>query len=329
MVRDPTVSHPEEILLMEHVLDFDTLAINQFLADLGSANSKKCKGLQESIHELNHPHIWYHLLCYLAFHRWDNQVYQYGESEPHATQRIDQAIIEVFTQDRNKQESEIKGAILEEALESPDEYLCFAAAYLLGLRHDACSIPVLAEIIECGNEKWKLRAIKSLSILKKKKCAKPLMKALTTDNGKLHREARRALQNLGPRAKAVWLDALDHPDKHIRWEAAHGLGHIGDARAALTLAEGLLDESYIVRWISANVLARLGEKGVLSILCVLRNHKVNEAVRQAAYHALNDCSSPKERERVEPLLNILIGSNTSESISAAASQLLVEWDNII
>jgi len=329
MVRDPTVSHPEETLLMERALEYDTQAINHFLDNLGSANSKQCKVLQESIHDLNHPHIWYHLLCYLAFHRWDNQVYRYSVSESLAIQRIDQAIIEVFTQDKNEQEGAVKGAVLEEALVSPDKYLCFAAAYLLGLRHNKRSIPVLAEIIERGNQKWKLRAVKALSILKKKKCAKPLMKALTTDKGKLHREARRALQNLGPRAKSVWLDALDHPDKHIRWEAAHGLGQMGDARAALTLAEGLLDESYVVRWTSANVLARLGEKGILSILCVLRNHKVNEAVRQAAYHALNDCSSPKDRERVEPLLNILIGSNTSESISTAANQLLVEWDNII
>ena len=131
---------------------------------------------------------------------------------------------------------------------------------------------------------------------------------------------------MGPRAKAVWLDALDHPDKHIRWEAAHGLGRMGDSRAALTLAEGLLDENYVVRWISANVLARLGEEGSLSILCVLRNNQLSKAVLQAAYHALNDTSSSKNRERIVPLLNILIGSASSETISAAAGQLLNEWE---
>ena len=43
----------------------------------------------------------------------------------------------------------------------------------------------------------------------------------------LHRQAGRALMNLGEAARGTWLAVLDHPDSHIRWHAARGLGQIG------------------------------------------------------------------------------------------------------
>jgi len=240
-------------------------------------------------------------------------------------ERIDQAIVEVFSQDKNYQERTIKEAVLQEVLESPEEYLYHTAGYLLGLRHDSRSIPILDEIIEKGNRKWKMRAVKALSTLRDEDCASPLVKALIMDRGKLHREARRALQNLGPLAESAWLEALNHPDNHIRWEAAHGLGQIGDARAAPTLAEGLYDENYVVRWTTANVLSRLGEQGVTAILFVLSSHEMSESFLQAAYHALHRNTSPKIRERIKPLLEVLNNSILKESISCVAQDVLLDW----
>jgi len=173
-----------------------------------------------------------------------------------------------------------------------------------------------------------MRAIKALSTLKDEKCASPLIKVLIMDRGKLHREARRALQNLGPLAESVWLEALNHPDSHIRWEAAHGLGQIGDARAAPTLVEGLFDESYVVRWITANVLARLGEQVIPATLSVLCSHEISEPFRQAAYHALHGCTSPRIREHIKPLLDALSGSDSKEPVSSVAQRLLVEWKKV-
>jgi len=325
MIKNPVLQHSSEPTLVRRTLEYDTQAVEQVLKNLGSTDSLQCKVLQESIHNLNDPLIWHHLLHYLALHRWDQQIFRSHFNDQFATERIDQAIIEVFTQDETVDEKPIKDAVLHEALVHREDRLQFAAAYILGLRYDPSSIPVLADILDKGNRKWKLRAVKALSTLKEKDCAQPLMKALASDRGKLHREARRALQNLGSLAESAWLEALNHPDHHIRWEAAHGLGQIGDSRAAPTLAEGLFDESYVVRWASANVLATLGERGVPATLSVLCNHEMNESFRQAAYHALHGIKSLQVRKRIMLVLEALNDSAKKEYISCIAREVLLDW----
>ena len=328
MIKDPVLlRHSAESMLIRRTLEYDSNAVDQVLKKLGSTDFFQCKVLQETIHDLNDPLIWHHLLHYLALHRWDQQIFSSHFNDHFAAERIDQAILEVFTQDETMDEKPIKDAVLHEALVHPEDRLQYAAAYILGLRYDPRSIPILARIIDKGNRKWKLRAVKALSTLKDKDCAQPLMKALTSDRGKLHREARRALQNLGSLAESAWLEALNHPDSHIRWEAAHGLGQIGDSRAAPTLAEGLFDESYVVRWASANVLAKMGEKGVPAILSVLCSHEMNQPYRQAAYHALHEIKSLQIRKRIILVLEALNDSTTKERISCVAQNVLLDWEN--
>jgi HEAT repeat protein len=326
MSRNPVGYHSDETLLVKRALENNSSAVRIFLDNLGSAKSQQCKVLQETIHDFKDPLIWFYLLRYIATHRWGNESFRYTVPDPFAFERIDQAIVEVFIQDEDNLERAAKDAVLYEALESSGEYLDYAAAYILGLRHDPKAIPILAEIIDKGNRKWKLRAVRALSTLKNKDCSVPLMKALTTDRGKLHREARRALQNLGSLAETVWLEALNHPDRHIRWEAAHGLGKIGDARAAPTLAEGLYDESYVVRWASANVLASLGEKGVPATLAVLCSHEISEPFRQATYHALHGIKSLRARKKIMPVLYALNDSTGKERVSYVARDVLLDWE---
>jgi HEAT repeat protein len=197
----------------------------------------------------------------------------------------------------------------------------------LGLRHDPRSIPILSEIIDKGNRKWKLRAVKALATMKDADCARPLMNALIAERGKVHREARRALQNLGSLARSVWLDALDHADHHIRWDAALGLGRIGDHRAAPTLAEGLYNESYAIRWSTANVLAQLGEPGVPAVLSVLSKREMEEPFRQAAYQALHGINSLEIRKQIMPVLEALSNPSPKTPVSHVAQNLLLDWEN--
>lgn len=328
MIKDPVLlRHSSEFMLVRRTLEYDLNAVDQVLKKLGSTDFFQCKVLQETIHDLNDPLIWHYLLHYLALHRWDQQIFSSHFNDHFAAERIDQAILEVFTQDETMDEKPIKDAVLHEALVHPEDRLQYAAAYILGLRYDPRSIPILARIIDKGNRKWKLRAVKALSTLKDQECAQPLVKALTSDRGKLHREARRALQNLGSLAESAWLEVLNHPDNHIRWEAAHGLGQIGDSRAAPTLAEGLFDESYVVRWASANVLAKMGEKGVPATLSVLCNHEMDEPYRQAAYHALHEIKSLRVRKRIMLVLEALNDLTRKEQISCVVQNVLLDWEN--
>jgi len=201
-----------------------------------------------------------------------------------------------------------------------------AAGYLAGLRGDQEAIPILGEIIKSGTKEWQLRAVKALTALRDERCISPLIEALTMDRDLLHREARRALLNLGPIAEQAWLELLEHPDSHIRWEAARGLGEIGDAKAAPILAEGLLDENYAVRWATADVLAHLGERAIPATLTILSRYPINEPSRQAAYHALHGISNREVQERIKPLLDALRDFTVSIGVPVIAQRLLMEWE---
>ncbi len=322
------IRHPEEALMINRAFALSLNALDMILDDLCSANSQRCKVLQETLRDLNDPVIWDHLLFYLANHCWDDQLHRYWQSDPVVREKFDQAIVEVLVQDENDREGAIKDTVLREGLVSPKYLLRYSAAYLLGLRCDPGSIPVLSEIIDHGSKNWKLRSVKALSKISNKDCAVPLMKALISDRGKLHREARRALQNLGSMAESVWSEALNHADSHIRWEAAHGLGQIGDSRAVLTLAEGLLDENYVVRWTTANVLSQIGEKGVQATLTILLKNDMNEPLRRSAFHTLNNVTSPKIREKINPLIDALLKSSSRESPYRIAKSLLLSWEKV-
>jgi len=326
MIHSKRERHPVEGDLLRRGLRYDTQAVNSLLKYLSSSDPRLCKSLQEAIHDLNNPTLWYHLLYSLAFHRWDDLIVFDRHLDPNNADRFDQAIIEVFVQDDCDKESPIKEAVLHEALDNQINPLRHAAACLLGQRNDPRAIPVLSETIETDSMKWKLRAVKALAALNEVACARSLMEALVLDRGELHREARRALQNLGRLAEPVWLEALNHLDEHIRWEAARGLGEIGDIRAVDTLAEGLLDDSYAVRWATADVLAHLGERAIPSVLLILNCHTMNEYLRKAAIHALHMIRSRKIQRRIQPLLDALHGSAAEVEVPVTANQLLADWD---
>jgi len=320
------IRHTHQVELLIQAVEGDAQAVNSLLIYLSSANPSLCQIMQEAIHDLCETTIWRSLLSCFAKQRWNNQLDCELRSESQASRMIDQAIIEVFTQDENELEIPIKEAVLHESLEDPEPKIRQAAAYLAGLRGYKEAIPILSEIINKGTKDWQLRVIKALAILGDERCVPPLIQALTIDRDLLHREARRALLSLGQIAHPAWIELLQHPDSHIRWEAARGLGEIGDAKAAPILAEGLLDENYAVRWATADVLAHLGERAIPATLTILSRYPLNEPSRQAAYHALHGISNREVQEYIKPLLDALRSSAASISVSIIAQRLLIEWE---
>ena len=321
-----TVRHPIESEILRHALDGDAQAADKFLKYLSSANPHLCQIMQEAIHDLDDGRIWQYLLRSLALHRWNDHVDCDRRSDPSASERIDQSLFEVFTKDETDWEKPLKEAALTQALEDPEPLVRYASSCILGLRGDLRAIPALAETVESGKEEWQLRAVKALAALKDELCGPLLLKLLIVGRGELHREAGWALRGLGKLAKSTWLEGLDHPDSHIRWHAARGLGEIGEAGYANILAEGLRDKNYVVRWASADVLAQLGAEAVPATIAMLTHHKLDEQFRQAAFHALNGIASHRVKERLKPLLDALRGPAASVEAPMLAQRLQEEWE---
>ena len=315
-----------EINVLKRALENDADRTRIVLDYLGSSIPHLSYIMQEAIHESRDPRVWHYLLSFLTDRSWgDIQWDRFDSSKTIECRRVDQSIIEIFTQDKYKDEKLAKETFLQRAVKGVEPHGRYAAAYLLGLRGDPEAIPALEEIIALGSYLWKLRSVKALAAIKDERCGPPLLKALTMDRDKLHREARCALIGLGRLAESVWIQALEHPDPHIRWEAARGLGNLGYSKAAHVLAEGLFDNDYAVRWATADVLARLGEEAVPAILSSICRHSLSEPSRQAAYHALHGIASRRVQERVEPLLAALNRQSSSYNAPAIAQRLLVEW----
>lgn len=218
-----------------------------------------------------------------------------------------------------------------------------AAACLLGLRGEPDVIPVLEQIIDDSKRPdeiiWKLRAIQALGNIPSERSGPPLRKALASSDHRLHQAARHALFCLGKHAAPTWQEALLHPNQHVRWHAAIGLGQIGDPQGVEILAESLADENAEVRSAAARVLANLDHTpttGGLSpaaraVLKVLSQRPLTEPLRQAALSALHAMPSESTQRILQPLIAALrtdrLGFSPHASLEAPrlAQELLLQF----
>ena len=323
--KQRNLRHKAEAGLLQRALDGDSQAANTVFNYLSSTNPNLRQIMEETLHELQDDCLWRHLLRCLALQRWDDQLDCERRHDPEASARIDGAICEAFVEDVSEEDRELKMIVLREGMAHSDARLRYAAAYLLGLRKDPRAVSILDEAIDSADHQWQLRAIQALAIMKNERCGRPLIKALAKDRSILHQAANRALHDLDTAAQSAYVEALNHPNRHIRWHAARGLGHIGDARCVDILVEGLYDDNQSVRWATARVLANLDRLAVPAILNVLIQHTLTEPLREASFHALNAMPSAQTRERLKPLLLVLCGSTTSTQASAIAQGLLADW----
>jgi HEAT repeat protein len=118
---------------------------------------------------------------------------------------------------------------------------------------------------------------------------------------------------------------LQHPNSHVRWHAARGLGQIGDTQAIEVLAEGLFDENQSVRWVTARVLASLNSTAIPAILNVLTRNRLSEPFRQAVHHALHAMPSRLTQEYLQPLLLALRSPAANVEAPRQAQRMLLDW----
>jgi HEAT repeat protein len=282
--------------------------------------------MKETIHDFGSYIVWESLLDSLATHHFNNHLDCDRRSDYEASKRIDQSIIEIYIQDESEVETRIKVFVINKGFNHSDPRVRKTTACIAGLRGNVNAIPILGEIIKNGTYNLKLRVVKILAVLDDDRCVPHLAYALKENQGVLHREARRALHNLGKKAESAWIELLHHPDSHIRWEAARGLAEIGDSRAVHLLAEGLLDENYVVRWATADVLSYLGESAVPAVLTILSRSKLSQPVRVAAYHALHRISNASIQKRLSDVLEALRSPAANIQTPVVAQRLLIDWE---
>jgi HEAT repeat protein len=324
-IRKTTCRHQAESELLHRALAGDLGSVGKMLNYLSSSNKYLRQIMQETIHNVGDQEIWEKLLRCLAEGRWDHQQDCPRRADAEASTRIDLSIEEAFIEDQGEWETRIKEATLSQGLQDESQPVRWTSAYLLGLRGHLNRIAILSEMIDYGSLEWQLRAIKTLVHLNHEECGPPLVSALSQGRDRLHREALRALSGLGEKARPGWLSALSHPDSHIRWHAARGLGQIGDASSIHILAEGLLDPNHAVRWATADLLGYLGEVSVPAVLKLIIHQPLAEPFRQAAYHALHCITDPVLKERLQPLIEALRSPTARLEAPAEAQRILAEW----
>ena len=317
--------HQAEAELLQKALDGDMPSVNKVLKYLSSSNKFLRRIMQEAIHDFEDQELWKKLLHCLAVQQWNDQQDCPRRVEVEASKRIDLSIEEIFVEDESAWEEEIKDSVLQDALGDESRQLRWTGAYLLGMRGDLKMIPFLAEMIDEGTLEWQMQAIKALVKLDRPECCPCLVNALSKDQERVHQEALRALSGMGEKARLGWLGALSHPDSHIRWHAARGLGQIGDASSVHILAEGLLDPNHAVRWATADLLGYLGEVAVPAVLDLIIQKPLAEPLRQAAYHALHAIAGQEVQERLEPLVKALRSPTARLEAPVEAQRLLHTW----
>jgi len=322
----PKVRHTMETKLLKQALEGDHRAANRALKYLSSANHTLRRIMQESIYDLAELRLWEQLLNCLALQRWNDHLDCERRDDPIASEIIDQSIIEVFIEDVSEEDRCMKEEVLLNGLSDSNPQRRKMAAYVLGLRGDPRAIPILSDTIESGTKEWKLQLIKALESIKDERSGLLLLRILCLERDVAHREAGRALNRMGSLVESTWLEALNYPDNHIRWHGARGLGNIGNAKYAFTLAEGLLAEKQVVRWATADALAKLGENGLPATLTIISQYELTEQSRRAAYHALHGIVSRRVQLRIEPLLEALRGPAASLEAPAIAQRLLKQWE---
>jgi hypothetical protein len=319
------IRHHEEAVCVMRALEGEVEATEKFLKYLASTHPGLRRMIQETVHDLSTPSLWYHLLCCLATHRWLDRLDWECRSDPNASERLDVSIIEVFIRDDSEVEKLDKEIVLSECISDPDRRIRWASAFFLAMRGDVRSIPTLAEIVQSADRKWRIRAISALGNLETELAARPLIGALESDEERIEQEARAALYSLGSYAREALFEALNHKQSCVRWRVIRVIGEIGGPGVEWQLAERLCDEDHAVRWAAAEVLASIGPCAVPAVMTVFCDCELTETLREAVYHALHSVHSPKTQERIRPLLEALQGAVPEVEARKVAQQLLSEW----
>jgi HEAT repeat protein len=134
--------------------------------------------------------------------------------------------------------------------------------------------------------------------------------------------ARERLIEMGSPAVPSLINALDHREAHVRWEAAKTLGEIADPVAASSLVAHLEDRDIDVRWVSAMALVNLGPAVLPCLARALLNRDDAEWLREGAHHVCYYLKKKHSDELAAALLSALDTQEPELAIPSVAYEIL-------
>jgi HEAT repeat protein len=158
------------------------------------------------------------------------------------------------------------------ALKDPNVQARIAAATALGRIGPEAhgSIPGLIEALHDKHEYVRAESARALSRMgtMAATAVQPLFETTVDEDISVRHNAAEALARIGPVAYPALIERLKHEDKHVRVEAAYGLGVTGsDATddVCLALADALKDPDRDVRQFAAQSLGKIGPAAKLAV----------------------------------------------------------------
>jgi HEAT repeat protein len=320
-----TTHYTAELALLGRAARGEHQAMHEAIQYLSSANPYLRQIMQATLHECTDPAVWQGLVRCMGEHCWEAGPPDKRLTDIETAYRLDESIRLAFTQDYSLAEGEMKLAVLQASLRHQNAGVRYAAACLLGLRGDLTALPALKDALEQGELVWQVRAIRALVVVDDPRCGPLLLWALSQGQSAVHQEAGQAVRKVANSIQQTLAEALQHPDNHVRWHAACALVEIGDMRGVDVVTDGLLSESRIIRFASAEALASLGERCVPGLLNLLSRPGLMQPTLQAVGHAFNAIESHTMRQHLHPLLLALQDPTSSTTVSTIAQQVSAQW----
>jgi HEAT repeat protein len=151
-----------------------------------------------------------------------------------------------------------------------------------------------------------------------------LIHQLSSKEARVRQYARISMVSNIKSAMPYLIEALQNPDRQVRWEAAKTLSALRDSAAVDALVKSLEDTVFDIRWLAAKGLINLRSKALVPLLQALIERPDSTWLRQGAHHVLHEVDTGGHREIIEPVLEALEGADAVLHTPLAARSALDE-----
>ena len=150
-----------------------------------------------------------------------------------------------------------------------------------------------------------------------------LIPEFSSEDGAARERARRAVVKLGPAAIGGLVNALNHPNVRIRWEATKALCELRDPAAAAALVGRLEGTDSGVRWMAADGLIAMGPIVLEPVLQVLIQRSDSILLREGAHRVLHGLAGQGGLQPIlQPVLDAMASIEPAVVVPLAAYNAL-------